>query len=138
MHCFICSFYSLLCVCYLVLSLSITDSFIDTYNVFHVQPSATPWTAAFQAPPSMGFSRQENWRGVPLPSPIMYFTFCHYYRHYISTWLWKCQFPVWGYYNAAMSIYVSVFWYICIVCVSIGYICRSRIICSLDGCISTA
>ena len=30
---------------------------------------ATPWTAAFQAPPSMGFSRQEYWSGVPLPSP---------------------------------------------------------------------
>ena len=27
---------------------------------------ATPWTAAFQAPPSMGFSRQEYWSGVPL------------------------------------------------------------------------
>ena len=33
-----------------------------------VRPSATPWTAAFQAPPSMGFSRQEYWSGVPLPS----------------------------------------------------------------------
>jgi len=31
--------------------------------------SATPWTAAFQAPQSMGFSRQEYWSGVPLPSP---------------------------------------------------------------------
>ena len=29
---------------------------------------ATPWIAAFQAPPSMGFSRQEYWSGVPLPS----------------------------------------------------------------------
>ena len=29
----------------------------------------TPWTAAYQAPPSMGFSRQECWSGVPLPSP---------------------------------------------------------------------
>ena len=28
----------------------------------------TPWTAAHQAPPSMGFSRQEYWNGVPLPS----------------------------------------------------------------------
>ena len=37
-----------------------------------VRPSATPWTAAFQAPPSMGFSRQEYWSGVPLPSPILY------------------------------------------------------------------
>ena len=31
--------------------------------------TATPWTAAHQAPPSMGFSRQEYWSGVPLPSP---------------------------------------------------------------------
>ena len=31
---------------------------------------ATPWTAAHQAPPSMGFSRQEYWSGVPSPSPI--------------------------------------------------------------------
>ena len=31
---------------------------------------ATPWTAAHQAPPSMGFSRQEYWSRVPLPSPI--------------------------------------------------------------------
>ena len=30
----------------------------------------TPWTAAYQAPPSMGFSRRECWSGVPLPSPI--------------------------------------------------------------------
>ena len=29
----------------------------------------TPWTAAYQAPPSMGFSRQEYWSGVPLPFP---------------------------------------------------------------------
>ena len=32
---------------------------------------ATPWTAAYQSPPSMGFSRQEHWSGVPLPSPCM-------------------------------------------------------------------
>ena len=31
---------------------------------------ATSWTAAHQAPPSMGFSRQEYWSGVPLPSPL--------------------------------------------------------------------
>ena len=34
-----------------------------------VQLFATPWTAAHQAPPSMGFSRQEYWSGVPLASP---------------------------------------------------------------------
>ena len=31
---------------------------------------ATPWTAAYQAPLSMGFSRQEYWSGLPLPSPV--------------------------------------------------------------------
>ena len=35
----------------------------------HVWFLATPWTVAHQAPPSIGFSRQEPWRGVPLPSP---------------------------------------------------------------------
>jgi len=35
-----------------------------------VQLFATPWAAAYQAPPSMGFSRQEYWSGVPLPSPM--------------------------------------------------------------------
>ena len=36
-----------------------------------VRPSVTLWTAAFQAAPSMGFSRQEYWSGLPLPSPRM-------------------------------------------------------------------
>ena len=31
---------------------------------------ATPWTAAYQTPPSMGFSRQGYWSGLPLPSPM--------------------------------------------------------------------
>ena len=34
-----------------------------------VQLLATPWAAAYQAPPYMGFSRQEYWSGTPLPSP---------------------------------------------------------------------
>ena len=34
----------------------------------HVWLLVTPWTAAYQAPPSMGFSRQDYWSGVPLPS----------------------------------------------------------------------
>ena len=39
-------------------------------SLSRVRLLATPWTAAYQAPPSMGFSRQEYWSGVPLPSPI--------------------------------------------------------------------
>ena len=34
-----------------------------------VSDSATPWTVACQAPPSMEFSRQEYWNGLPFPSP---------------------------------------------------------------------
>ena len=43
--------------------------FIVCQLLSRVRPSATPWTAAFQAPPSMGFSRQEYWSEVSLPSP---------------------------------------------------------------------
>ena len=38
-------------------------------SLSHVWLFTTPWTAAYQAPPSMGFSRQVYWSGVPLPSP---------------------------------------------------------------------
>ena len=47
-------------------------------SLSRVRLLATPWTAAHQAPPSMGFSRQEYWSGVPSPSPtytIMYFQY---------------------------------------------------------------
>ena len=42
---------------------------VKVKSLSRVRPSATPRTAAYQAPPSMGFSRQEYWSGVPLPSP---------------------------------------------------------------------
>ena len=38
-------------------------------SLSQVQLFATPWTAAYQAPPSMGFSMQEYWSGFPFPSP---------------------------------------------------------------------
>ena len=44
-----------------------------------VRPCATPWTAAHQAPPSLGVSRQEHWRGVPFPSPT----------HESEKWKWS-------------------------------------------------
>ena len=45
---------------------------VKVKSLSRVQPSETPWTAAYQASPSMGFSRQEYWSGVPLPSPYIY------------------------------------------------------------------
>ena len=38
-------------------------------SLSRVRIFATPWTAAYQAPPSMGFSRQVYWSGLPFPSP---------------------------------------------------------------------
>ena len=38
-------------------------------SLSRVQLFATPWTVAYQASPSMGFSRQEYWSGLPFPSP---------------------------------------------------------------------
>ena len=46
---------------------------------------ATPWTAAYQAPPSMGFSRQEYWSGLSLPSPslpILHISWCHSFHQW--------------------------------------------------------
>ena len=42
---------------------------VKVKSLSRVQLLATPWTAAYQAPLSMGFSRQKYWSGVPLPSP---------------------------------------------------------------------
>ena len=42
---------------------------VKVKSLIHVWFLATPWTAAHQAAPSMGFSRQEYWSRVPLPSP---------------------------------------------------------------------
>ena len=43
---------------------------VKVKSLSRVRPLATPWTATYQAPPSMGFSRQEYWSGVPLPFPM--------------------------------------------------------------------
>ena len=51
------------CVVYLYLKVKVSES------LSRARLSATPWTVAYQAPPSMGFSRQEYWSGLPFPSP---------------------------------------------------------------------
>ena len=43
---------------------------VKVKSLSRVRIFSTPWTAAYQAPPSMGFARQEYWSGLPLPSPI--------------------------------------------------------------------
>ena len=60
---------------------------VKVKSLSRVWPSATPWTAAYEAPPSMGFSRQEYWSGVPLPSPTsLSFTISWRLLKFISSW----------------------------------------------------
>ena len=51
-------------------------------SLSHVRLLATRWTAAHQAPPSMGFSRQEYWSGVPSASPATYSSILYTYFSY--------------------------------------------------------
>ena len=60
-------------------------------SLSRVRPSATPWIAAFQAPPSMGFSRQEYWSGVPLPSLKEYIKAVYCQPAYLSAMLDESQ-----------------------------------------------
>ena len=46
---------------------------VKVKSLSRVQLLVTPWTAAQQAPPSMGFSKQEYWSGVPSPCPFLFY-----------------------------------------------------------------
>ena len=52
---------------------------VKVKSLSHVWLFSTPWTAAHQAPPSMGFSRQEHWSRLPFPSPV----------HESEKWKWS-------------------------------------------------
>ena len=52
---------------------------VKVKSLSHVRLFATPWTVAHQAPPSLGFSRQEHWSGLPFPSPM----------HESEKWKWS-------------------------------------------------
>ena len=69
---------------------------VKVKSLSRVWLSATPWTAAHKAPPSVGFSRQEYWSGVSLPSPA---TTCYSWNQHITThtnhvW-WCCERGIW-------------------------------------------
>ena len=69
-----------------------------------VRPSATPWTAAFQAPPSMGFSRQEYWSGVPLPSPYVNLILWKKWQMLYIAWALLLCPPFWNYFLLTMIL----------------------------------
>ena len=61
---------------------------VKVKSLSHVQLLATLWTAAYQAPPSLAFSRQEYWSGVPLPSPLITLYTINY--HFLNV---MCHLP---------------------------------------------
>ena len=63
---------------------------------------ATPWTEAYQAPPYMGFSKQEYWSGVALPSPGD--------LYYLGIETVSLGFPVWTVKNSATGTSLMVQW----------------------------
>ena len=75
---------------------------VKVKSLSRVRRLATPWTAAHQAPLSMGFSRQEYWSGVPLPSPVIsprlliydhyYVEICSLVLKYLSIFVMDFQF----------------------------------------------
>ena len=63
-----------------------SESEVKVKSLSCVQLFVTPWTVAYQAPLSMGFSRQEYWNGLPFPSPIIWSTW-----KVFSKCLWNIQ-----------------------------------------------
>ena len=88
-------------------------------SLSHVRLFATPWTAAYQAPLSMGFSRQEYWSGVPLLSQIHMYSIrqkrvvqyiCIYTHTHIYIYIW--HFHAFTYFLLPMhDIYISYNYY---------------------------
>ena len=78
---------------WVAISLSIAWKWkVKVKSLSHVWLLVTPWTAAYQAPPSMGFSRQEYWNGVPLPSPSTPLVWSKFLKYQV---MGKMDFPSW-------------------------------------------
>ena len=79
----------------------------------------TPWTAAHQAPPSMGFSRQEYWSGVPLPSLLLLQSnyIARYWSLQMFHWInelmdeWG-QYRGWGGYGLNERTFVGLYFFV--------------------------
>ena len=79
---------------------------VKVKSLIRVRLLVIPWTAADQAPPSKGFSRQEYWSGVPLPSPDTVMQRCNFSLN-------KCI------YSAQSKQHPSSMWmcvFVCVVC----------------------
>ena len=71
---------------------------VKVKSLSRVQLLVTPWTAAYQAPPSMRVSRQEYWSGVPLPSPLsnIKHKLKWWKERLLRLWTWTKQVSNWS------------------------------------------
>ena len=101
----------------MVITLMLHGFFRDHENIMlllrlshfsHVRLLETSWTVAYQPPPSMGFSRQEYWSGVPLPSPFLssHSHFCHI--HVLYALLFTYMFPV-NRFTCFLNLFIFIF-----------------------------
>ena len=81
---------------------------VKVKSLCRAQFLVTPWTAAFQAPPSMGFSRQEYWSGVPLPSPYKVKGVYKLKAKRIPHWLDSVSPFLWWFHDLSVKITLEV------------------------------
>ena len=114
----------------------------------HVRPLVTPWTAAYQAPPSMGFSGQEYWSRVPLPSPNklsrLIITFLPRSKRLLISWLQSPSAVIFGLPENKVchcfhcSMYIILAFFSSLFYYSIFYnICLGLILLKLIACTTT-
>ena len=83
---------------------------VKVKSLSHVWLLATPWTAAYQAPLSLGFSRQEYWSGVPLPSPDERLTEANVAG---ARWARGCGWDGWGHKRRVEYMGIATGWRFC-------------------------
>ena len=84
---------------------------VKVKSLSRVRLLVTPWTSAYQAPASIGFSRQEYWSGVPLPSPIL----CPSSKDILFFKLYHVSNPLFDYFILErfpnlLSFFINIYW----------------------------
>ena len=82
---------------------------VKVKSLSRVRLSATPWTIAYQAPPSMGFSRQEYWSGVPLPSLELNSAY-KLNKQGDNIQSWCTSFPIWNHSIVSCPVLTVASW----------------------------
>ena len=79
---------------------------VKVKSLSRVQLLATPWTAAYQAPLSMGFSRQEYWSGVPLPSLSQRTNNVYFLQHLLADILLRIRASLFHIFSFTMDSWI--------------------------------